>query len=57
MQRPDQRIDHDHATPEIDVVPVQAGQLTPPATGPRSGDDQQPRDRPTEDTGRAPEAE
>ncbi|MGW3963963.1 hypothetical protein ACWED2_29390 [Amycolatopsis sp. NPDC005003] len=51
VQRPHQRIDHDHATPEIDIVPVQTGQFTPPAAGPRRGDDQQPRDRPTEQTG------
>ncbi|WP_284746702.1 hypothetical protein [Amycolatopsis sp. RTGN1] len=51
MQRTHQRINHDHATSEIDIVAMETGQLAPPAAGPRRGDDQQPRDRSAEDTG------
>jgi hypothetical protein len=48
MQRTHQRINHDHTTPKIDIVPMQTGQLSPTAPGPGCRDDQQPRYRPAE---------
>jgi hypothetical protein len=49
VQRTNQRIDHDHATPQIDVVPIQAGQLAPSAADPRRGADFEPTPRSCED--------